>query len=120
MTAVPPAVRKVSERALQTAVIELARTLHYSAFHVGDSRKQVRRGGHLRLVPDPDAAGMLDLILVRERVLWVELKAERGRLRPAQQRWIDTLLNAGQEVHVWKPSHWDSGEIATVLARRIA
>jgi hypothetical protein len=115
-------VRKETEADLQRAVIDLARRLHYMVFHIGDARKQVRdrRHGHLKLVGDPDAAGMLDLILVRERVLWIELKDAKNRIRPAQQRWIDTLINAGQEVHVWRPADFDSGLVLNVLARRRA
>jgi hypothetical protein len=117
MSAVPPAVRKVSERAFQSAVIDLARTLGYQVFHVHDSRRQVRRGV---FVGDKDAAGIPDLILARERVIWAELKSARGRLSDAQRRWIDTLQAAGQEVYVWRPDAFASGEIGTVLARRIA
>jgi hypothetical protein len=113
-------VRHESEADLQRAVMQLARTLHWKCSHIGDSRKQVRdrQHGHLKLVGDPDAAGMLDLILVRERVLWIELKDAKNRIRPAQQRWIDALVNAGQEVHIWRPADFDSGLVLNVLARK--
>lgn len=124
MTAVPPAVRKVSEKAFQRAVIDLAQTLGWGVAHFHDSRRQVRPGVH---VGDRSAAGFPGLVMIRHgRLLFVELKAEKGKLRPTQEHWIEALREAESDcagrvlVRVWRPSDWDSGEIATVLARRIA
>ena len=51
--------------------------------------------------------GWPDLLLVRERVVWLELKAVGGELRPDQRIVLDLLRNAGAEVHVCDPSRWD-------------
>ncbi|MHB1950209.1 MAG: VRR-NUC domain-containing protein [Acidiferrobacteraceae bacterium] len=120
MSRVPPAVRArraVSESALQTAIIDLARRLGWLVAHHHDSRRQIRPGVH---VGDRDAAGLPDLTLVRDgRLLFCELKGSRGRLRPAQQQWLDALAlvaaNAPETVgvHVWRPDSWD--EIERVL-----
>ena len=53
------------------------------------------------------------MLLVRERVVWIELKSETGRLSPEQAAWIDALKAAGQEVYVWRPDQWP--EIREVL-----
>jgi hypothetical protein len=45
----------------------------------------------------------------------VELKTDRGRVRPEQHWWIDVLEGAGQEVYVWRPSDWD--EAVSVLRK---
>jgi hypothetical protein len=62
-----------------------------------------------------DAKGWPDLVLVRDRVIFVELKTDKGRVRPEQKDWIDLLQSAGQEVYVWRPSDWD--EAVSVLRK---
>ena len=66
------------------------------------------------------APGVPDLTLVRDRVIFAELKRDRGgRLSPAQIGVHELLRAAGAEVYVW----WlprDLPEVARVLARRIA
>jgi len=54
-----------------------------------------------------DAKGWPDLVLVRDRVIFVELKTDKGRLRPDQEKWIADLRKANQVVYVWRPSDWD-------------
>ena len=71
-------------------------------YHTGDSRKS--------------NAGFPDLVMVRERVVYAELKKQSGKVSPEQQVWIDALRAAGEEVYVWRPSDWD--EICKILARR--
>jgi hypothetical protein len=44
------------------------------------------------------------------RVLYLELKRDKGRLTQAQQAWIDALRNAQQEVRVCYPSDLDTIE----------
>ena len=66
------------------------------------------------------APGFPDLTLVRDRVIFAELKRDRGgRLSPAQIGVHELLRAAGAEVYVW----WlprDLPEVARVLARLIA
>lgn len=55
--------------------------------------------------------GFPDLVAVRsERVLFAELKAERGRLSDAQAEWLAKLTAAGCEASVWRPSDWPTIE----------
>lgn len=88
----PPA-RSESEAEFQAAVISLAVTWHWLAYHTFDSRRS--------------ESGFPDLTLVRApELLIVELKSEKGRVRPDQQGWLDQLAGCGVEVHVWRPSDW--------------
>lgn len=48
-----------------------------------------------------------------DRLLFAELKSERGRLSAAQREWREALGMAGVRVRVWRPSDWD--EIVEVL-----
>ncbi len=91
-----------SEKQFQAAVVQAARLLGWMCFHPFDSRRS--------------ESGFPDLVLVRERVVFAELKTEKGRASPAQWKWIDALIGAGQETHVWRPSNWPL--IEKVLARR--
>jgi hypothetical protein len=54
-------------------------------------------------------AGLPDLILCKPpRLLFAELKRERGRVSEAQADWLDALSRcSGVEVYLWKPSDWE-------------
>lgn len=59
--------------------------------------------------------GWPDLVLVRDRVIYVELKKEMGIVSPEQVVWMDALKAAGQEVHVWRPMQLMNGTVERVL-----
>lgn len=94
MLAVP-----VSEKDWQTSVIEIAGVGGWRHYHTHDSRRS--------------AKGFPDLVLVRERVIYAELKSQVGRLREDQGPWLEALAAAGQEVYLWRPS--DRAEVERVL-----
>ena len=99
----------MTEKQLQAAVVRLARLLGWRAFHQYDSRRS-----------EP---GWPDLVLIRrERLVFAELKAERGRVTPAQQETLDSLRTVARaiqtgnvEVHLWRPADWHSGDIEAAL-----
>jgi len=95
----------MSEALLQAQVIQLARHLGYRYMHIHDSRKS-------------SGAGFPDLVLAHKRtgrVIFVELKAEKGRLSPSQEEWL-AVLGKRHETHLWRPEDWESGEIPRVLS----
>lgn len=66
--------------------------------------------------------GWPDLVLIRAatahrsgRIVFCELKAERGRLSDHQGDWLRAIELAGGETHVWKPSDLD--DLVEVLRR---
>lgn len=61
-------------------------------------------------------SGFPDRVLIRDRVLFVELKTEKGPVSDSQSRWLTALASAGAEAYLWRPSDLD--EIARVLATR--
>lgn len=98
---------RISEREFQAQVMDLARLHGWRVAHHHDSRRQVRPGVY---VGDADAAGFPDLVLVRgHRVVFAELKAERGRTTSEQDAWLDALAATGcVDAFLWRPSDWDA------------
>jgi len=105
----------VNERELQDAVIELARLLGYRCAHFRPA--QTTRGW--RTPVSADGAGFPDLVLAhpkQRRLLFVELKAARGRLSMEQVEWLDTLTDSEcADVFCWRPADWADGSIEAVL-----
>lgn len=92
----------MSEASFQGAVAEYAHLMGWLTYHTYDSRRS--------------AKGYPDLTLVRDgRLVFAELKTERGRVSPEQQQWFDALLRTGVEVYIWRPSDWET--IFEVLKR---
>lgn len=95
-----------SEGEFQASVVELAELAGWRVLHVRpvtDQRSRTRT--------PTTCIGWPDLCLWRPgRFMAAELKAERGRLSPAQRDVLDSLAAAGVECHVWRPSDWPAIE----------
>ena len=83
---------QISEAAFQSRVIQWATLNGWLVYHTFDSRRSVE--------------GFPDLVLVKDTVVYLELKAEKGRVSPAQEKWVHRLHQAGQEVRIVRPSDW--------------
>jgi len=99
--------RQISEAAFQQQVIDLAglRGWLVAHFRVAQNSK-----GRWRTPVAGDGAGFPDLVLVRDRVIFAELKSERGRTTLQQREWLQALEAAGVEVFVWRPRDWNEVE----------
>ena len=65
---------------------EIAKTFGWRFWHIHDSRRQVRKGGVIAFVGDPDTAGIPDVQLVKGPwLIYAELKG-RGRW-PTDEQW---------------------------------
>lgn len=91
----------MKEREFQDQVIALAILYGWKVHHVrpgmtANGRWMTHVQGH---------SGFPDLVLAHETrgLIIAELKAEHGRLDPAQHDWLHTLNAAGAEVYVWRP-----------------
>lgn len=69
------------------------------------------------LVSIGSEAGFPDLVMVHPAtatlpgdIVFAELKSEAGKVSAPQVRWLSALKQAGQEVHVWRPSDWPTVE----------
>jgi hypothetical protein len=109
----------MTEDELQTSVIDLAHVLGWRIAHFRSVAVMGKSGQvHYRTPVQADGAGFPDLVLARERIMYVELKAERGKLSHNQMAWLGALEDAGGEMHVWKPRDWLDGTIQNVLSRK--
>jgi hypothetical protein len=98
---VPP----ISEKEWLEQVKQLARLYNWDFFHTYDSRRS--------------KPGYPDLHLWKPgRMLWIETKAEKGKLTADQEKVIAGLRAAGAEVLVARPSDWEV--VKNVLARESA
>ena len=97
----------ISEKEWAAQVYDLARTFGWMRYHTHRSERS--------------PAGFPDEVLVRERVIFVELKSEKGKLSDAQLRWLEKLTWAGAETHVWRPSDLELvGRVLTSRERETA
>jgi hypothetical protein len=92
----------MTEAQWQATVVELATRRGWLTYHVHDPRRS-----------NP---GFPDLVLVKERVVFAELKAQKGRLTEQQSIWQIALRVAGAEAYCWRPSDWP--QVEQTLRRR--
>lgn len=99
---------KTTEGELQAAVTHLATLYGWRWYHVYDSRRS-----------NP---GFPDLTLTRKgRLLFIELKSQRGKVRPEQQDWLNDLDEVERKsgglvvARLWRPSDWLDGTIEEAL-----
>ena len=98
MTKLPAA----SEKAFREQVRALANVLGWSVYFTWCA------------VHSP--AGFPDLVLARERIIFGELKSEKGKPTAAQMMWLERLSDAGGECYLWRPSDFDN--IKDILQRK--
>lgn len=93
----------VLEKDWQAQIVQLARQLGFQRiYHTFNSRRS--------------AHGFPDLILLRDRLVAVELKRETGKLTDEQAGWIRALVAANVEVYVARPRDLDA--LARILSAR--
>lgn len=91
---------KVNEKALQNAVVELAKLYGWRVHHTRPAQMPSGKWA----TPIQGHAGFPDLVLVRPPdILFVELKSAIGRTSPQQDEWLAALSASGAEVHLWRP-----------------
>jgi hypothetical protein len=97
---IAPPLAELDERTFESQVIGtkskpgLARIVGWKAYHTLRSKGS--------------EAGYPDWTLVRDRVIFLELKRETGVVSDAQRSWLAALLDAGAEAYVIRPSQCDA------------
>ena len=112
MTARKTLDKAMSEDQLQAVVIQLARLRGWMVMH---TRPAYSRGKWS--TPIQGDPGFPDLVLARQgRVVFAELKSEKGTTTKDQEAWFIALSSGDEDVWEWRPSDWSSGLIQKVLA----
>lgn len=107
---------RMSGAVLQKTVVDEGHRLGWYAVRI--PRAQVRAGVYVTNASGSDNKGFVDLLLIRDRVIFVEIKGDGDSLTPEQKAWGERIVAAGGEYHVWKPKHWLSGEITWTLTKQ--
>ena len=96
----------ITEKEFMDEVVETAQLGGWLVYHTYDSRRS--------------QAGFPDLVMVRHgRVIFAELKSEKGRIRPEQQLWLDELMKSDAvETFLWRPSDSETMQ-KTLLGQRL-
>ena len=90
----PARTTPLTEREWQAQVVAIARMYGWRVHH--------------HLISRGSEAGWPDLVIAgHSRGLFVELKTDKGALRPEQRTWLELLALAGCEVAVWRPADLD-------------
>ncbi len=91
---------EISEKQFERQIKELAQLYHWKYYHTWTS------------IHSP--AGFVDVVMAREeRLIFAELKSEKGTVTTYQQEWISALKETGAEVYLWRPS--DFGKIVEIM-----
>jgi VRR-NUC domain-containing protein len=83
---------QMTERELRQSIVRAAREFGWRVYFTWSSMHS--------------PAGFPDLCMVRgDRLLFAELKTDKGKVTPDQQAWVDELRASGRcEVHLWRPA----------------
>lgn len=93
------------EAQLQACVIDAARLGRWRVAHF---RTAMNSRGHYLTPIAADAKGWPDLVLVRDRVIFAELKSATGRVSVDQTEWLRVLTAAGCDARVIRPCDLDA------------
>lgn len=122
------------EEPLQIDVVDAFRKLGWRVIHVraamvkcprckGAACKKCKgRGYSYRTPVMGDGKGFPDVLAIGlgdpARMIAVELKSEDGTVEPEQSIWLDRFYAAGAETYVWRPRHWNNGEVQWILQHK--
>ena len=96
----------MTETQFLKSVVSVAEDGGWLVYHTYDSRRS--------------QAGFPDLVMTRAgRTIFAELKSQKGRIKAAQQEWLDALdKTEGLEVFLWRPSDMDE-VVKNLMGHRI-
>lgn len=93
---------QITEEEFLQQVLQLARLYRWRTAHF----RPARTAAGWRTAVAGDGKGWPDLVLVRDVVIFAELKVAGRKPTPEQSQWIEALRAAGAQVHLWTPADW--------------
>lgn len=101
-----------TEKQWQSWVIRQAMLLGFAHYHAPDNKPDPTTGKVQMIV-----AGFPDLVMVKgNRLIFAELKREKGKVTEAQKVWLKRLEATGAECYLWRPSQWQ--EVLDILENK--
>ncbi len=89
--------KKMTEKEFGRQVEELARLSGWTYYHTWNSQNSV--------------AGFPDYVFMKPpRIIYAELKSEKGKVTRAQEYMLLTLNQCNQTTYIWRPSDWNDIE----------
>lgn len=104
---------EITEAQFQAQVIALAQLCGWRVAHFRPART---KNCEWRTPVAADGKGFFDLVLMRERVIFAELKTNKGTLTRDQHAWREAATRAGATAEVWRPRDWN--QIEDTLTQR--
>ena len=95
----------ITEKQLSQTVVEMAEAFGWTVWRTWNSRHSPAGEPDLRMVHP-----------VWRRMIWAELKTEKGKLTLKQEDTIRILMRAKQEWYLWRPRDLDNHEIEQALS----
>lgn len=90
-----------SEAQFQASILDCASKLGYRTYHNPDSRRST--------------SGWPDIVLCKPpRLIFLELKTMKGRVRDEQYAWIEALRECGVEARIVRPDSYN--DVLALLA----
>lgn len=98
---------------LQGAIADLARMrgwrcAHFSPGRVGPKDSWITNYAY-------DSKGFPDLLLLRDRIIGIEVKGDGDKMKQEQHDWKDAFLAAGLEFYIATPKDWLEGSLDGIL-----
>jgi hypothetical protein len=107
---------RMSERTLQDRVMDRAKRRGWKVAHAGKGWVGDQETGAGQFVT-PMSPGWPDLTLAKKghRLIFMELKREKGEVEPAQIEWLQLLNLTGNAAIVVRPSDLRMGRVNAIL-----
>ena len=93
----------MTEADFQKQVIDIAHAFRWRVAHF----RKARTNKGWRTPVGADGKGFPDLVLVRDRVIFAELKQDGRYPNDDQRDWLAALNAANAETYVWRPKDFD-------------
>lgn len=106
--------RSMSEKTLQSRVVDRAKRRNWKVAHAGRAWVGDRENGQFIT---PMSKGWPDLTLAKEghALIFLELKTEEGQLDDDQWTWLRLLGLTGNKCAIIRPSDLRDGTVTTIL-----
>lgn len=109
----------MNEKDLLGSVIDAARRTGWKVAHFRSVPVKYPGSPIRWMTPvQADGKGFPDLLMVRERILAVEIKGGGNKPEPEQASWMSAFRIAGARAFVWTPDDWEDNVLAELTLRK--